>query len=493
MEIVIGIDLGTQGVRMLAVTSQGEITASAEWKFAAAAHVLPPGWVEQDPLEWWQATATCLRKLTASLPPGTHIAGIAIDATSGTVLPVDSAGEPLHPALMYNDARSSSQVAQVRQAAAGLEQRLGYAFNASFALPKLLWLMHERPAVYARTNLFIHATDFIAGRLTGDYGVTDYSDALKTGYDLAAQEWPAFIESQLGLPIGRLPRVVAPGHPLGLTHTTIGMETGLPAGVPVFGGATDGTAAQIASGAVEPGAWNTSLGTTLVIKGITEQLLRDPLQRIYSHRHPQGWWMPGGASNTGTEWIVHDHAGQDLQQLDAQAARLIPTALVRYPLARTGERFPFLHPKASGFTVDQADSLPTVDQADSLVYYAAGLEGTALLERLAYDTLSDIGATVGECISVTGGGSKSLVWMRIRASVLGRQLKRPACSETAMGAALLAASGAWFGTLSEAAHNMVKPDVIVDPDATLSAAYEQKYRVFCDELRRRGYLEDRTG
>ena len=482
IEVVIGVDVGTQGARALAVTPAGEVAASAEQKFAPDQRNLPAGWFEQDALDWWRAASACLRQVAGALPAGARVAGLAVDSTSGTVLPVDAGGNPLHPALMYNDARSQPWVAAVRQAGQALEAKLGYAFSASFGLPKMVWLWRERPDLAARTGHLIHATDFIVGRLTGDYGVTNFSDALKSGYDLIAQEWPAFIERELGLPLSRLPRVTPPGALIGAVTQAASEETGLPPGAPVFSGATDGTAAQIASGAVEPGAWNTSLGTTLVVKGITEQLLIDPLGRIYSHRHPEGWWMPGGASNTGTEWIVREHAGRDLKALDAAAEKRLPTALIRYPLARAGERFPFAHPRAAGFLAGATGNEDEIDR------FAAGLEGTALLERLAYDTLRQIGATLGPRIHTTGGGSKSMVWLKVRASALDRALVRPAVSDTAMGVALLAAAGAWHGSLSAAAREMVRPEVVVEPDARLRSAYEARYAGFCEHLRQRGYL-----
>ena len=484
-DIVIGIDIGTQGVRVLAVDHGGRIVASASEKFALSSVQLPTGWAEQDALTWWSGAASCLRQLTGALPPDANISGIAIDATSGTVLPIDGAGRPLHNALMYNDARSEPYVLAVRRSAQDLETRLGYAFNASFALPKLLWLQKERPEIAANTRHYIHATDFIAGRLTGDYAVTDYSNALKTGYDLLNHEWPAFIENELGLEIAKLPRVVAPGKPIGAVTSRAALETGLQAGIPVYGGATDGTAAQIASGAVDPGSWNSSLGTTLVIKGITRQLLVDPQRRVYSHRHPDGWWMPGGASNTGSEWIRRDYPERDIALLDETAATLTPTGLIRYPLARTGERFPFLNSKAIGFIVAPDGHAP--DPTDPRAY-AAGLEGTAMVERLAYETLEQIGAVVGDRIYSTGGGSRSLIWLRMRASMLNRQLVRPTSSETAMGAALLAAGGAWYGSLSAASRAMIRPDLSVDPEPALTQPYNAMYAVFCDQLRSRGYL-----
>lgn len=485
VDVMVGVDLGTQGVRAVAVDHRGALVAAVKEQLPPSGEGLPPGWHEQDPEAWWGAVSACLQRLTASLPVRSTVGGIAVDSTSGTILPVDARGRPLHPALMYNDARSWGLVPQVRAAGASLESRLGYTFDASFALPKILWLARNRPEVFVQSERVVHAADFIVGRLCGDYGVSDYSNALKSGFDLLEGRWPAFIQRELGIPIARLPSVVAPGTPVARIDGQGAAATGLPAGTPVLAGATDGVAAHIASGAVEPGAWNSSLGTTLIVKGITERLIIDPEGRIYSHRHPEGWWMPGGASNTGAEWIEWEFPGRDHAELDAQAAARLPTGLVRYPLVRRGERFPFRRQDAEGFTVGHP--------ADALEHYAAGLEGLACLERLAYDTLEAIGVPVGPRVHATGGGSRSDVWLRVRASVLGRAIVRPKIAEAAMGAALLAASGVWFGRLSEAVRAMVTTEVVVEPEAGLQDAYQHTYRAFLAELRRRGYLSKGAG
>ncbi len=485
VDVVVGVDLGTQGVRAVAVDHHGALIAAVKERLPPSVEGLPPGWHEQDPEAWWAAVSSCLRRLAASLPARAAVDGIAVDSTSGTILPVDPRGRPLHPALMYNDGRSWDLVPQVRAVGASLESRLGYTFDASFALPKILWLARNRPDVFARSAHVVHAADFIVGRLCGDYGVSDHSNVLKSGFDLLEGRWPAFIQRELGIPIERLPSVVAPGTPLSSVDGQGAAATGLATGTPILAGATDGVAAQIASGAVEPGAWNSSLGTTLIVKGITERLIIDPEGRIYSHRHPEGWWMPGGASNTGAEWIEREFPDRDLAGIDAQAAVRLPTGLVRYPLARRGERFPFRRQDAEGFTVG--------DPADAIERYAAGLEGLAFLERLAYDTLQAIGVPVGTRIHATGGGSRSDVWLRVRASALGRALVRPTIAEAAMGAALLAASGVWFGRLSEAVRAMVTAEVVVEPEASLQDTYQHTYRVFLAELRRRGYLLNGAG
>ena len=482
MELVLGIDLGTQGVRILAVNQQGtRIAAASRHLNLNSSSTLPNGWHEQNPLEWWKIVKECLRDLLAKLPGDSHIVGLSVDSTSGTVLPINKSGKPLYPALMYNDARSRNYVSQIQQAGCELENRLGYAFSASFALPKIFWLMKEKPEVYQETHLFVHAADFIVGKLTGNFNLTDHSNALKTGYDLINRNWPDFIEDKLGIPRDKLPQVAKPGEKIGEISQISAEETGLTAGISVFAGATDGTAAQLASGASEPGSWVSSLGTTLVIKGITRDILLDPQKRIYCHLHPEGWWMPGGASNTGSEWIIKDFPDEDPAELDKISASWLPTSLIRYPLARDGERFPFRSPNARGFIIGEP--------ASKFEFFAAGLEGLAMLETFAYQTLSEIGAHVGDHIFVTDGGARSILWLQIRASMLKRTLIRPKISESAMGAAILAGSGAWYEKLSDAVKNMVQEDIQVEPVAAWISIYEEKYLRFKDAILEKNFIK----
>ena len=479
-EVVIGVDLGTTGVRSLAVDPNGNLVASSSQSLPVPIARLPRGWNEQSAEDWWQAATSVLQDLLRSLPEGTAIRGVSVVSTSGTILPIDLSGHPLHAALMYNDNRSKGVVDEVRQAGSALETKLGYEFSSSFALPKIVWLARHRPRILARPHRMVHATDFIVGRLTGNFDVSDHSNALKTGYDLMDERWPEFIEQSLGIALTTLPRVVAPGSPIGQIGSPGSRATRLPVGVPVFAGATDGTASQIASGAIRPGAWNASLGTTLVLKGISNELIIDPLHRIYSHRHPEGFWMPGGASNTGGEWIKLGFPGEEPASLDTLAGERIPTATLCYPLARAGERFPFRCSNARGFMVGGGD-----DRVDR---YAAGLEGVALLERLAFETLTGLGVRIEQSVCASGGGSQSPLWLRIRASSLKRPLTRTMIGETAMGAALLAAAGVWYTNLSEAAKAMVHERDVTEPSWTLVEAYEEKYGLFCLELFTRGYI-----
>jgi len=479
-DLFLGIDVGSQGVRAVAVGADGALRARASVPFGG----LPagaPGRHEGDPEAWWAAVCAATQALMADLrAPGLSPAALAVDGTSGTLAPLDAAGRPVRPALMYNDARAEAdaQAINALPEAAAFCAKLGYQFAASFALAKIVWLCAREPAAFARTRYLAHQADVITGRLTGDLGVTDSSNALKTGYDLVEERWPDWFARWPGVR-ERLPRVAAPGTVIGRVSPQAAAATGLPAGLPVAAGASDGTAGFLASGASRPGDYNTTLGTTLVFKGISPALCRHPGGLIYCHKLPGGLWLPGGASNTGGAWIAREVAEADLPALDAAAAPQLPTPVVAYPLTREGERFPFLAPAARGFFLPEPD--------DPTARFAAALQGVALLERLGYEVLDGIAGTAGGDVYSTGGGSRSDVWMQCRADATGRRLHRPACPESAFGSAVLAAA-AHFGGIQHAITALVRLDATFTPHAEKRAGYDAAYGQFCAALRERGYL-----
>ena len=266
--LFLGIDLGTGGVRTILVTERGSVVGTTSVAFDADTLAPQEGRHEQQPEMWWNAVcgavSATLGKLDAK--DRQRLTAVAVDGTSGTLVAVARGGTPLRPALMYNDPRASSEAAALNAAAGAFCMKLGYQFNASFALTKIAWLRSREPAVFERTSRFLHQADFVVEQLTGEPATTDYSNALKTGYDLIDECWPAWIDSHLGV-VARLPRVVAPGEVIGTISAQAAQQTGLPQGLSVVAGASDGTAAFLASGSRRPGDYNTTLGTTLVFKG----------------------------------------------------------------------------------------------------------------------------------------------------------------------------------------------------------------------------------
>jgi sugar (pentulose or hexulose) kinase len=450
---------------------------------------------EQDPSDWWDAARRALLGVMAEFEERGGVTealqAIAIDGTSGTVVGVDASGAACTPALMYNDGRAHEEALELsdwaQQASSDVPVR------ASWSLAKMLWLERHEPRGFDKTRCFAHQADYIASRLTGTVGWTDASNALKSGYDLRARTWPDWLDDRSGIR-GKLPEVVEPGTVRGRVRDDVARDLQLPLGLKVVAGATDGTAAFLASGAARVGDDNTTLGTTLVFKRLADHAPADPSGLVYSHRLPdhadaQGVqrerWLPGAASNVGGEWIREGHSGADLAQLDSAAEPLLPSAFLAYPLVGKGERFPFLTPSALGFC-----DAPT-DQA--ALSFAARLQGVAFVERLAYEVLDRVtGQEAPGDVFATGGGSASDVWMQLRADVTGRTLHRPQCHESAFGSAILAAANTVHDGLWDAMGRMLVIERSFHPDALRGPKYDESYGAFRRRLEQEGYLQDHS-
>jgi sugar (pentulose or hexulose) kinase len=349
----------------------------------------------------------------------------------------------------------------------------------SFGLAKWAWLWRQREVRTAAARL-AHASDVVVERLVGAPVATDWSHALKSGFDPGRGEWVAEAMAALGIPLSVLPEVRRPTEAVGELGAAAVAATGLPRSCQVRLGMTDACAAQLAAGASVPGRYVSVLGSTLVVKGASEELVGDPDGAVYSHRHPDGWWMPGGASSTGARALTEEFSDADLADLDDQAGARGPARGVVYPLVGRGERFPFAVPDAEGFAVGRLD--------DEVERYRATLEGVAFLERLAFERLSALGAVVEPPIAVGGGGSRSRQWNRIRATVLGAPLVEKPSATTALGGCILAAAGTLHPDLTTATEAMAVTGDEVAPDPDDAEALDRNYRRFVDALVERGWL-----
>jgi sugar (pentulose or hexulose) kinase len=283
----------------------------------------------------------------------------------------------------------------------------------------------------------------------------------------------------LGVPEQILPAVVRSGMQLGTVCAEAAEMTGIPAGTPIIAGMTDGCAAQIGAGALEVGSWNSVLGTTLVLKGVTRELIRDPAGVVYSHRSPDGNWLPGGASSTGAAVLAEQFPGSNLDALSAQAAEREPASIVAYPLVSRGERFPFLAPDAEGFLLG--------DPSDEIDLYAALLQGVAFIERLCFDYFDMLGAPIDGQLSLTGGAARSRYWCQLRADILNRPVRLLENAEPALGMAVLAASVG--RRVSDVAKEMVRVRAVIEPRPYRFPRFHESYLRLVEELARRGWLQ----
>lgn len=471
----IGIDIGTQGARVALLDAKGNLAGSAEQEFDLNDQLL----MEQSPEEWWRACKKSLKQLMSEMKADVRssVKAIAVTSTSGTVIPLDENHKPLHPAIMYSDKRSVDEATECREVALDAEQQGYTGFNSSSGLPKMVWFLRHFPEKANKIDSWSHAADYITGKLSGKWGISDYTCALKSGYDIRKEEWPAYLYETLPLKREWLPEVVPAGTPVGDLSEDIAEDLDLPS-AQVVAGMTDGCASQIAAGAINPGDWNTTIGTTLVIKGVTRKPVIDSKERLYNHRHPMGYWLPGGASNTGADWITR-YFSEDLELLNKKAKKLIPTGHLSYPLRRKGERFPFVAPDAEGF---EPAGLSSAEQ------FTANLEGVAYIERYAFEVIENLSSEKVNAVYTAGGGSKSDIWLKIRSNVLDLPIYKMKHVTGAVGAAILAASQTHYLKITDAVSEMTQIEKEITSTGKLSRRYEESYFQFLDKLENKGYI-----
>ena len=466
-DVCVGLDVGTASARALAVAADGTVVGRGAHPLHSRREA---GRHEQDPASWWEAVAAACRTALDGVATE-RVAGVSTCTTSGTIVLVNADGRPRSPALMYDDGRA---VVQARR----------LDLPASWALPKLHWLLEAAQDTAdraGRRRRLAHQADVITRALAGHDVPADSSHALKSGFDAAAGEWPAELVRDIG---ELLPAVVAPGTRLGEVCPSAAARTGLPAGTPIIAGMTDGCAAQIAAGALRLGDCNSVLGTTLVLKGCSQQRIEDRAHGVYSHRAPDGAWLPGGASSSGAGVLTAAFADRDLDALGEQAAAHEHTRVLSYPLVSRGERFPFAAPDAEAFTL----GTPAGDGERA----AALLQGLALVERLCFAQLKRLGAPAGGELSLTGGATRNRRWCQLRADALGRPARLPEQTESAFGMAILATAATTGEPVAAAARRMSRTAAVFEPRDAMRAHLDEQYERLTAELRRRGWLPARA-
>ena len=418
MTLFIGIDIGTSACRACAINAQADILATA--RTALPSPTRNGAAIEQDPSVWWQALQDTLDSLCADIN-SKDVKHIAIDGTSSTLLLSTLEGQPLGPALMYNDTRATQQSARVAAIAPSDSPALG----VSSSLAKLLWLQAEYPTGECRA---LHQADWLTGKLLGRFNNSDENNCLKLGYDAAKRHWPNWLE-QLELPASCLPNVFPAGTPLGSLLPEFQKRWGFSPDAHLVAGTTDSTAGFIATGANTPGNAVTALGSTLVLKILTEQPVFAAEYGIYSHRLGDRW-LVGGASNSGGAVLKQFFNDQELNTLSAQIDPQ-KSALYEYmPLPGNGERFPINDPTLQPLLTPRPES-----DADFL---HGLLESMARIEQRGYRLLAELGAPYPDQVISVGGGACNTTWSAIRERLLGIPVITAEHQEAAYGAALLA-------------------------------------------------------
>lgn len=487
--LFVGIDLGTQSIKVCIVERTGAVLARSSRPLSSTRVGVRH---EQNPAAWVQGTNDALASAIGKLDPPDQkrISAVSLCGTSGTITVLDRAGVPLTQGVMYDDARAADLVREVAAADPARWEQLGYRIQPSWALPKITQLARE--GLLPGSHI-AHQTDVVAGAITDGPVATDWSSALKSGYDLLELCWPAGAFEQLGIPAEHLPDVVAPGSVIG--HSSAGWEssTGLPAGTPIVAGMTDGCASQLGAGALKLGDWHSVIGTTLVLKGVSATPVHDSSGAVYSHKAPHDdLWLPGGASSVGARAITALLPKADLDRLGREAEQMWKYSTddpsVVYPLIGTGERFPFVQPDARGFVVIDGAELPLESLGDGDRMLLGIFVGVACVERLCFDTLTAHGAPLSGRLSSSGGGTRSPLWNQLRADALDHSIAIPESAEPSLGMAILAASAVEDESIVELTERMTRIERTVEPDPRGVSAMAERYAEFVDRLAAKGWL-----
>jgi xylulokinase len=460
---LVGLDVGTTGVKALALSPDGDVLARAEESYGLSTP--HPGWAEQDPEDWWRAAERALAAL------GGEPAAIGLSGQMHGLVVLDDRDRVLRPAILWNDQRTEAECVEIeeRVGLARLIQLTGNRALTGFTAPKLLWLRRHEPTTYAQVAHVLLPKDYVRLRLTGEHAI-DVADASGTLlFDVARRRWSQEMLEALELDPDWLPRALESPEVSGQTV----------AGIPVAAGAGDQAAAALGVGVDRPGPVSVVLGTSGVVFAALPAFAADPQARVHAFCHavPGGWHAMGVMlSAAGSlRWlrdVLGPPGGYDELTAAAEEWPAGTEGLTFLPYL-SGERTPHADPHAraafAGLTL----------RHDRGALVRAVLEGVAYGLRDSLELLRELGVDPRDG-RVSGGGARSELWLRILASVLGLPIRRTTTDEgSAYGAALLGGVAAGvFRDVHEAVATCVRLLDPVDPDPQWVDAYEHGYRRF---------------
>ncbi|HXN91147.1 MAG TPA: xylulokinase [Candidatus Sulfotelmatobacter sp.] len=478
MTALLGIDVGTTGVRCLAIDERGRLVASASDDYPLLSP--RPGWSEQRPEDWW--AATCRVIVEVSTAAGSDIKGIGLAGQMHGAVFLDGSDAVIRPAILWNDQRTQAQCDYMTQrvGARRLAEITGNPALTGFQAPKILWLRDEEPQAYRHVVSVLLPKDYIRLRLTGERA-TDASDASGTLLlDLKRREWSDEILLALDIPKEWLPRVFEGPDQTGMIQRDVAKQLGLPDGLAVAAGGGDNAAAAVGNGIIRDGLASCSIGTSGVLFAHSDAAATDPSGRLHAFCHavPKRYHLMGVtlAAGGSLRWWRDLLGKGGYDDLTTLAAQTPPGAegLLFLPYL-TGERSPHLDPLARGAFL----GLTARHGLGHLT--RAVMEGVAFSLRDSLEIMAALGAAPTE-IRATGGGARSAFWRQILADVLGRPIARTTADEgPAYGAALLAGVAAGvFESVEEACAGITVRPEVEEPDAERARLYDEYYAMYRD-------------
>lgn len=476
MSLAMGIDLGTSSTKTIIITEAGEVVSAA-----TAAYPLStpqPGWVEQNPEDWWLAVCKTIRETLRGLPASftSHdIKGISLSGQMNGAVLVDAAGATLRPAILWLDGRSQRECDAANDQAGDLfRDRALYVLHPINALAKVLWLREHEPHHYGRAATVLIPKDWLRFRMTGAMA-SDVSDGSVTGaLDQYTRDWSGEILDRLEVRRDLFPRVVESVAVAGAVTSDVAEDTGLIAGTPVCAGGGDMACLAVGCGAIKPGVIGVGIGTAGRVLSYAEEISDGAFNQLWPMCHAvpgKYFWL--GCSYTGggsLNWLG-EQFGDDFEVMTAQAEQAPPGC----------DRL-FFMPWLAGAATPHPDAHARGGWLGLTLSHTKGHMIRALMEGVAYDLrhafecFQRLGLPIDE-IRMGEGGVKIELWRQILVDVFGRDGRMMEMGDaSAIGAALIAGVGTGVFESFEAACDLaVQPGETVRHDPERAVLYRQRF------------------
>ena len=482
MDYLLGLDVGTSGVKALLISIEGKIISS---KTVSYPLVTPhSGWAEQSPYDWWEATVKVIKETVSNNPTHSNqIKGISLSGQMHSSVFLDEKMEVIRPAILWSDTRTSEQCKEIYALAGGLAKLIHYVSNPAlegFTAPKILWLKENEPENYKKVKYILLPKDYIRYRLTGEL-FTEVSDAAGTLlFDVIKKKWSTGLLEKLEINQDFLPPVLNSYDLAGRITKSITEKTGLNSGTPVVAGGADNACGAVGSGITEEGRVMISIGSSGVVLAQTNNPQADQEGRIhlFNHACPDSWYMMGVMLSAGMsyEWLQKKlfNRSMDYTKLDQLAEEIEPGSegLTFLPYLY-GERTPHNDANARGVYFGISG------KHDQRHFIRSVLEGVAFALKDSLELIKDKGVEIKE-IRIIGGGAKSRIWQQILADILDEEVNLLNVEEgPAFGAALIAGVGVGaYNSFIEAGNKIIKVEKTILPGIQNTERYHQNYELY---------------
>jgi len=439
----VGIDLGTSSIKAILLDRQHVVRATASVGLAISnPH---PGWSEQDPHAWWQATLEVMDELQQQIVTqgiDANIVGIGLTGQMHGAVLLDADGQVLRPAILWNDGRCDRECEELEQVE-NFRAITGNLAMPGFTAPKLMWVRKHEPEIFARVAKVLLPKDYLRLKLSGSYA-SDMSDSAGTLWlDVHRRQWSEPMLAACGLNIKHMPELHEGNQITGHLHEDLAQRWKIKP-VPIVAGAGDNAAGAIGVGIVDAGQAMLSLGTSGVFFAVSDGVVARPEQAVHSFCHalPQRWHVMSVMLSAASclDFTARITGYSDVPELlaDAQTHPSISATSPWFLPYLSGERTPHNDTNARAAFIGMASDTPRAALANATL---EGI-GLGLLDGLL--ALEAAGSSVGnqQPISVIGGGSRSAYWLQMLADILGRPLQQISGGD--VGPALGAARLAWL-------------------------------------------------